>query len=300
MELNYLVNFIAVAETLNFRKAAELCFVSQPALSRQIAELEREMETPLLVRDTRNVSLTPAGELFLEHARSIVRQCSLLRQQMADLRSGMLGDLSVGYHGFGNVTFLTAALHQLNAAYPRIRIRIELDSSAALRQGLENGTLDAIMILAPVVRDLPDLVRQTVVHEVPSVVLPLNHPLAQRESVPLSALKGETFLLLGREKSSQMFDALVQLCLDAGFSPAVRSVPDDAAQSFQVAAGNGVGLCPSLVRGRQDPFGTVRLPLEGTFEGFDRILCWKRGHRNPCLPIFLQVLSQVVCDFDSH
>lgn len=178
MDFEALRCFITVAETLNFRRASEQLFLSQPALSRKIAELEKALGAALLERDTRNVRLTPAGRACLGHARRILQDCAAMQAQVADIRRGIMGELMIGYHGRGNVPYLSAAIGRCMAQYPQIRINAALLETERLRQDLLAEEIDGVMILAPCIWDLQEMEHICHREGAPSVLLPAGHPLA--------------------------------------------------------------------------------------------------------------------------
>ena len=292
MDFEALRCFITVAETLNFRRASEQLFLSQPALSRKIAELEKALGAALLERDTRNVRLTPAGRACLGHARRILQDCAAMQAQVADIRRGIMGELMIGYHGRGNVPYLSAAIGRCMAQYPQIRINAALLETERLRQDLLAGEIDGVMILAPCIWDLQEMEHIVIARERPSVLLPAGHPLAGREAVELSDLREESFILYKREKSSHMFNAMLSLCARAGFAPNISATGDNNVPLL-VASGKGVGLYPTTIHGEpEEPMGTVRIPLMGEFPGYERVFAWRKGQQNPCLPAFCQILRE--------
>ena len=151
MQLRQLQYFIAVAEQLNFRKAAEQLYVTQPLLSKQIADLEQEIGYPLFIRNTRSVSLTPAGEVMLDEANKLIRQSSALLSSVkkAAKYGTDYGVLHLGYEESFSQDVLRRILNPLQSSFPGINIILERYSSNELKKYIENGTLDIGFILLP-------------------------------------------------------------------------------------------------------------------------------------------------------
>ena len=151
MQLRQLQYFVAVAEQLNFRKAAEILYVTQPLLSKQIADLEAEVGYPLFTRNTRSVSLTPAGEIMLKEANKLIRQSdSLLYSVKRAAKYGnAYGSLRIGYEEAFAQETLSLILNQLREQYPAIDVNIQRFSSNEIKNALQNNIIDIGFILLP-------------------------------------------------------------------------------------------------------------------------------------------------------
>lgn len=151
MQLRQLEYFVAVAELLNFRKAAESLYVTQPLLSKQIAELEDEVGCPLLIRNTRSVALTPAGEAMLLEARSLLRHAgtviSVVRR--AATSSGVSGTLRIGHEEAFDRMFISNALSSLRSLYPAIEPRLARAHVDRIRSDLRSDDLDLGLVTLP-------------------------------------------------------------------------------------------------------------------------------------------------------
>lgn len=151
MQLRQLQYFVAVAEQLNFRKAAERLYVTQPLLSKQISELEDEIGYPLFIRNTRSVSLTPAGEVMLSEANKLIRQADslLFSVQNAAKYGNDYGILHVGYEESFSQHMLAQILNQLRMEYPGIEVNIQRFTSNEIKKALQEGIIDIGFIFLP-------------------------------------------------------------------------------------------------------------------------------------------------------
>src|SRR4029077_19427418 len=141
MELRHLRYFLAVAEALNFTKAAAQLRVAQPALSRRIQDLEEEIGVDLLKRSPRGVSLTAEGKLFLEKTRQLLKLADESVEQVRALARGQYGDLHIGYSPSPTIEILPPALAAFQKAVPGVQILLHDMSSDEIMDGLRSGTL---------------------------------------------------------------------------------------------------------------------------------------------------------------
>lgn len=151
MQIRQLQYFVAVAEQLNYRKAAESLYVTQPLLSKQIADLEAEVGYPLFVRNTRSVTLTPAGEVMLEKANQLLRQSDSLLYSVR--KAAQYGDsygiLRIGYEESFAQSTLGQLLNQMSEKYPGIELNLQCLSSTRINSALQNDMIDIGFVLLP-------------------------------------------------------------------------------------------------------------------------------------------------------
>jgi len=245
MELRHLRYFVAVAEELHFRRAAERLHMSQPPLSQQIRDLEDQVGTPLFRRTSRQVRLTAAGESFLIHARAILAQVDSARREAQAIGAGKVGRLFIGTTG----SILRGGLADLLAAhrheYPEVVSTLIEQAPALQIQALLERKADISFIRVPPAID--GLVAALAWKE--DVVLAMSriHRLAQRKRLALKDLRDEEFVTLMPE-SSDFARSLQESCVAAGFLPRVAHEVVDA-QSIVglVSAGFGVALVPASI-----------------------------------------------------
>ncbi|WP_455946631.1 LysR family transcriptional regulator [Eubacterium ramulus] len=151
MQLRQLQYFVAVAEQLNFRKAAEMLYVTQPLLSKQISELEDEVGYPLFIRNTRSVSLTPAGKVMLSEANKLIRQADslLFSVQNAAKYGNDYGVLHIGYEESYSQAMLAQILNQMRENYPGVEVNIQRFTSNEIKKALQDEIIDVGFIFLP-------------------------------------------------------------------------------------------------------------------------------------------------------
>jgi DNA-binding transcriptional LysR family regulator len=251
MELRQLEYFVAVAEEANFTRAAQRIRVAQPAVSAQIARLERELGQPLFDRARRQVRLTAAGEVVLPHARAALAAVADARTAVEELTDLVRGTVSIGTVTAHNVDMpaLLAAFHR---AHPAVEITLSTADPEALVDGVRAGRLD--LVIASVGADeVPEgLAIEVTTDEAIDAAVHLGDPWRTRRSVPLAALAERTLIALPvgtgiRRRLEEAFAA-------AGLTPRVAfeaSTPQELADL--AARGLGVAVVPqSLARNRAD------------------------------------------------
>lgn len=187
MELRHIQHFIAVAEELNFTRAAERVHIVQSALSSSIRALETELNAQLFVRSTRQVQLTPAGRAFLEKAREVLRLIEAGRETVADIEGLRRGTLSIGtVHSLPAFLDLPSLISRYHAIAPGIEVRLRQGDAAGLMEQLRTGRLDLAFL--PLLDAPDDIVTGIIACEDLVAATPPDHPLAGHQDVPLRAL----------------------------------------------------------------------------------------------------------------
>ncbi|MCA9090755.1 MAG: LysR family transcriptional regulator [Planctomycetaceae bacterium] len=290
MELRHLRYFVAVASELNFSRAAEKSLVAQPALSTQIADLEREIGTLLLFRNKRIVRLTAAGAVFLKEAEAILEAADAAKVKALRASRGEVGELSIGFFAAPTMLFLPDLIRRFRAQYPDVTIRMFEMTPDKQLAAIEAGEI-SIALTRPLPPGHPDLITKTLFRERLFAVLPETHPLASRRRVRLTDLASERFVLLDRPVASTLYDHIIAACSSAGFSPLIASSPDLMATVLTlVAAEQGISIVPEGVqnlRSRQVAF----LPVSPAIDPIPLIACWRINHACPPRDAFLQLVE---------
>ena len=235
--------FIAVAEELNFRRAAERLNMSQPPLSQAIRAIERRLGVTLFHRTTREVRLTAAGSAFLERCRNLVNASLLADRGAQDAASGLFGELRVGAVSSAVMHPLPRALEQFRAQHPRVHVRVEeIDSHAAL-QAVQRRELDVALVR--LLSTPANFQRRVLVREVFALAVPEGWTLADNELIDLADAAELPWIWLTRDISPDYHDQVVACCRAAGFSPETQHTARSiSSQLALVSAGLGVALVP--------------------------------------------------------
>jgi DNA-binding transcriptional LysR family regulator len=283
MELRHLRYFVAVAEALHFRRAAEKLGIQQPPLSMQIRQLEAEIGAPLLRRAQRRVELTDAGRSFLEDARAILAQAQAAAGRARRAAQGELGRLRVGM--INSAPFhplILRILREYRERHPAVSMTLEEASTPELAERIRTQTLD-LAFVRPLLDETPGLASEHLFDEPLVLALPHHHPLARRKKVALAALSLEPFVLFSRPVGSGLYDQIVSACHRAGFSPRVTQEASQVTSIVNlVAAGLGVSVVPSSMRKIQSE-GIVFRPLEDDDAVAQMSLVWRRSDTSATL-----------------
>lgn len=253
MELRHLRYFVAVAENMHFGRAAQQLHIVQPALSKQIAALERELGVELFTRAKHRIEFTPAGKAFFAEARDILQRADHAARTAKMTASGAIGSLDIGFIGQAMFSFLPPVLREYRRRYPDVRFVLQELPSAIQLGELGQGRLDAGFV-RPSGHD--ELIRFiTISREAYVVGLAEDHPLAAESVVDLADCADETFVLVSRTAAPISFDQGLAVCQSYGFTPQVIEEGTTPAARFgMVSAGVGVTIAPE---------SSIRYPWQG-------------------------------------
>ncbi|WP_430301838.1 LysR substrate-binding domain-containing protein, partial [Pseudomonas aeruginosa] len=248
--LRHLRYFIAVAEELHFGRAAERLGISQPPLSQQIQALEEEIGARLFERTNRRVELTDAGRLFLDESRQVLAQVdkAVLLARRAHL--GELGELKIGFTSSAPFTStIPSSIHAFRKAYPDVHLDLQEMSSRQVLKALLEESLQ-VGVIRPLA--LPDAVHWVELFREPLVaVLRADHPLAagSEDGLAIAALAEEPFVFFPRSYGTGLYDQVIALTRQAGFSPRIAQEASEAMTIIGlVSAGLGVSILPASFR----------------------------------------------------
>ena len=255
VSLRQLRYFLEVVDAGGFSAAAERLFVAQSALSRQISELERELQAVLLERSSKGVTLTPAGRTFVAEARRVLTE---LEGSVALTRSVARGEQgTVRLAHSSSVPFagvLPPALYAHLEANPGVSVDISTLSSEQQQDEIEAGRIDMGLVRLPVLRPAPSLVCETILRERLLLLVPAGHALAGKASVSVAALASEPFVSLPHRERGGLSYRVAQLCQQHGFFPVgARATSRKATLVNLVAAGFGVAIVPQSLAALAGP-----------------------------------------------
>lgn len=246
MELRHLRYFVAVAEQLNFTKAAERLRVAQPALSRQIRDLEEELGIALLERSSRFVRLTPAGTAFVGEARDVLRRAEEAARTARAFASGERGEVHLGYAPSPAAELLPLALRFFQDRCPEARIVLHDLTGAEMLGGLRAGRLDAALCVAPDAKNLRGLAFAPLRSYPFCLAVAPGHRLARGKSPSLAALRSERLLVYTRADYPDYHDMLAAMF--AGELPEIAEEHDSATSLLAaLESARGVAVVPSVL-----------------------------------------------------
>ena len=277
MELRHIRYFVAVAEELNFTRAAARLGIGQPPLSQQIKDLEAELGTALLRRVPHGAELTEAGRVFLEEGRRTIAAADGAAIAVKRAARGEFGHLSLGFTGSAHFNaFVPAAIGAFTHRYPDVALTLEEANTHRLLDAMARGTLDvAFTHSGP---DLSAGLSSEVVKQEPLVaVLPAGHPAAAGPAIRLADLARDPFILKPFSVGPELHRQVMEACRKVGFEARLgREAPQIATVVSFVAAGLGVALVPASMQQMQAP-GVRYLPLSDVQASISLCMVWRRG-----------------------
>jgi DNA-binding transcriptional LysR family regulator len=296
MELRHLRYFVAVAEELNFTRAAERLGINQPGLSLQIRQLEKELGTPLFYRRARSVELTNPGKLLLEEARVILKRVEQAKTGVRRRARGESGRIIIGSAGATYFhPLIPAIIREFRTNYPDVVMFPQASNTTLLVARLRAGQVDIALVRPPII-DCENLAIDVLVDEPFVMAVPTGHPLARSTSAPLAAFAKETFVLFPREFNPGYYDSIMAACQRVGFSPILgQGSPQIVAVIPLVAAGLGVSIVPrSMSRILTD--AVVYLPIDGDAPRALIGLAHRRNDRSRAVQNFVAIARRHCSD----
>ncbi|MGH7997703.1 MAG: LysR family transcriptional regulator [Opitutaceae bacterium] len=287
-ELRHLVYFREVALLLHFRRAAEALAVAQPALSRQIAQLEGGLGVPLFVRSSRRVELTPAGRRLAEEVEPLLRFLAGLPQTLRAVAEGQVGRLRVGFTGLAMASVLPRILRTFHRRRAGIRLELNESPTAAQIEALKGGEI-ACGFFHPE-GPTPGLRIRQLLRERNGILLPADHPFASRSRLRLRELASSPFVLFPRGNNPGYYDRTLAAFAEAGIAPRIAEEVWPRANGIGlVRAGVGVMLLAES-ESRHLPPDVVFRRLSGPAPESRLVVGWKTGaEADPALRAFLDV-----------
>lgn len=291
IELRHLRYFLAVAEELHFRRAAERLFISQPGLSRQIAQLEDLLGVTLLHRDKKRVSLTPAGEFLKSECEQLFIHLERSYQQVGLIGEGRSGEIRVGFLGSAMQQVIPELLLGLKAQFPDIKTSLEEMSNQAQVAAIKKEQLDIGFVR---LQSVPQGLELRPVHQDTfSLVLPKGHAGAGTRSPRIEDFSSEDFILFGQDYSQYYYDTVMGICEQAGFQPKVSHRSVHAQTIFKlVENGLGISIVPTSLQQGFD-MAVEFIELRDIPQRAILSVVWKKAHRNPVLDHCLSLLLKL-------
>jgi LysR family hca operon transcriptional activator len=299
MELRHLRYFVAVAEARSLKLAAEEKLnTTQPSLSRQIRDLEDEVGTPLFLRGAKGVELTPAGRVFLDHARVMLSQAETAVQSARQIAYPTVPSLSMGFMIGHDTTWLPAALKLIRDELPNIHVVISTQNSPQLAAAILYGGIDIAFLRRE--DGTADIETRTLIEEHFKVFLPSKHPLAAHQKITLQDIARERFISVSGTALSI-----------SGKQPALRRTIDrflrengiEIRPSYEVdnlggvmsliASTGGVAILPVYAKTFL-PGAVVTRPLEGVGPKIDLSIGYRKANNSPILKLFLSRVDELL------
>ncbi|WP_306008834.1 LysR substrate-binding domain-containing protein [Bacillus sp. MMSF_3353] len=282
MELRHIRYFLALAEELNFSRAAEKLHIAQPPLSKQIRELEEELGAKLFNRTKRHVELTSAGKVFLNKAYQILDQVEQACISTRLTSTGFEGELVMGFSG--SVQDLIHTIQEFREQYPAIGIVLQQLSTPLQVKALHEKRIDIGIVAAPV--------NSNKIHVKPiqkaclKAIIPEKHPLVSKQAIFIGDLVNEPFIITTKSTAPFYYDTFMNLFKNVGFSPKIIMQANDLQTvSSLVANGMGIALLPSTIHPLS---GIVQREVEDIDITIEASFAWLKDNQSEILHKFLK------------
>ncbi len=290
MELRHLRYFVAVAENLNFTKAATRLHLAQPSLTRQIHNLEDEIGVRLLNRSKSQVALTEEGRAFLVDARRVLALATESVQAVQRLSRGETGQLNIAYSSNFSFELLPETLGAFRLAFPHIALNLFDMAPAEQYRALEARKIDLGFVGLRPPASTRGLQWESIAGHRTVVVLPAKHPLARKRRVNLGALKTMFFVGMSEKTHPGFRDWLCETCQPAGFTPRILQDAElEPALMTFVAEGLGVTLAREHIKKLPHP-GVAFRPLAPPVKA-DYCIAWNRDNDSRALQQYIQIVK---------
>jgi LysR family transcriptional activator of glutamate synthase operon len=259
VELRQLQYFVKVAKKQHVTRAAEELHVAQSAVSRQIGQLEQELGVNLFIQKGRNLHLTPAGKLFLDRVEKILYDLDKAVNEVREFIDPETGEIRLGFPHTLGVNIVPVIVSHFRQEYPNVTFRFKQGMYHSLIQSVVDGDLD-LALISPCPEEHEHVVGEVLLTEALYAILPRNHRLADCESIHLSQLKDDSFVLFSEGYSLRSI--VWEACLKAGFTPKVGFEGEETETiSALVAAGMGVSLLPEMALKDESPDGPIKVKV---------------------------------------
>jgi LysR family hca operon transcriptional activator len=292
MELRHLRYFVAVAKAGSLTVAAEqILHTSQPSLSRQMRDLEQEVGAKLLTRRVRGIELTPAGRVFLDHARLVLSQVEAGAEAARRVAHPAKPCFTMGFLTGHELTWMPEAIKILRDELPNIDVMISSQYSPMLADGLTKGKIDAAFLRRE--KGSPDLAFRLLVKEPLVLVLPGNHRLAAHRAISPQDLVSETFVTVSH--TAPVLRGVIDNYLKrSGIKITAAHEVDHVVMGVSlIASTGGIGLLPAYAQNFLTSYVTSR-PLKGVAPTVELVLGYKKSNESPILKLLLSRLDELV------
>nr|WP_298411201.1 LysR family transcriptional regulator [uncultured Halomonas sp.] len=288
-DIRHVRAFITVAETLHFKKAADILCITQPAFSRLIKGLEESVGAELFKRTTRQVELTEAGRLFLIECKDALNHLERGVHLAQLAAQGDIGHITVAYNDFSINGVLPEILDHFKQKHPSIAVNLTYMPSHEQYQAIKDYDIDVGFLIGPI--ELKGVETHRLALEKIVAILPERHPLATRKSIKVEELANERFIL-GAASGWQAFRSYIsELCLKSGFTPHVIQEATTSNGIFGLVAANmGISLYSECAKSFKRK-GIAIVPLENEQHSIETIAAWNQAYISPSFKLFRDLLQ---------
>ncbi len=290
MQIKY---FITVAKCMSFTKAAAQLFLSQPALSRHIRNMEEELNVQLFVRTANGIRLTPAGSSLYVGLSDIYKNYKEQIEKAQKIQKGLSGELKVGILNQMNVAdFMPLVLQYFDEVHPNVDLSFVDASFESLISDLYAGKLDVILTVQFDVADKEGILYQYISRSDDHIVMSRHHPLAERDSLVLEDVKNETFVMISKEDTPISSSLVFDICKEHGFVPPVHYAKSLAEMVLWIEIGKGIAILDTRNSIMFNPH-IKAYKMESHWDP-SLVMAWNQHNYNPLIEVFLKKINEIL------
>ena len=290
MELRHLRYFTAVVQWKGYREASRHLHIAQPAISQTVADLERELGLKLFSRVGRTAQLTPEGEIFYSETLRTLAQADSAINTAKRAADGEIGKLSIGFLGSATYAFLPELVRSYKALYPGVKLTLQELDPGQQEDAFDKGLIDIGFTRALTAERSKTFFSQCLYRDPLLAVLPVSRKIRTKR-VCIADLANERFVLYHRDGASRLFDTVIGVCNDAGFSPRVEYEADRWQTILSlVEAEEGVSILPASVR-KLWSNGLRFYRLQPDDVRVELVAAWKKETQSVVLGRFLDLVN---------
>jgi len=288
MELRHLRYFVAVAEELNFSRAAERLHMAQPPLSQQIQDLEAELGIQLFERTKRRVQLTEAGKVFLEEVEKVFEQVNQAVKSAQRASRGEKGKLAIAFNSSATYSVLPKLLYKFHHHCPDIELILQELTTSQQLEKLEQNQIDLGLMYLPI--NKPKLQVISLLKEPLTIALSASHPLANRTEIAIADLIDEPFILPPPHLGEGLYRQIMQYFEQINFYPKVTQPATLLQTAIALVAGRvGVAIAPASLQNLQRT-DVVYRSIFPTAPEIEIAMVWQENNLSPVLKKFLEII----------
>lgn len=289
MDFRKLEYFIAAVEQGSFTKAAQECFVSQTAMSQQIAAMEQELDFPLFDRSGYRPTLTLAGKAFYESSKTIVDSYEKAVKQAKELKHETAGSLRIGISGPVEKRFLPEILSKFVARYPEVNLELLELSFRKLAEKIRGGEIDIMFGLADEIETYSQIEITTLFISTLCVIVSTSHPWQDRFEIYGNELKSEKLIIFSKIYGPKYHDSFFRGCELDGFEPnVIKEVDNFDEMILLVSANKGIAIISEEVL--TEAFGIHKIKLIETHHHSEFCMARNKNENNPLIDEFMQLI----------
>jgi DNA-binding transcriptional LysR family regulator len=290
MEMRHLRYFVAAVEWRGLREASRQLHVAQSAISQTLIDLENELGTKLFARSGRTLQLTPQGEAFHAETLRTLAQSQHAVETAQRAARGEVGQLSIGFSGAATYSFLPDLIRRYKAKFPGVKLILREVTPLQQERAFAQGSID-VGFTRPLSKDLVERFHSRLLYSEPLLAaVPASRPVTGKR-IRIEDLARERFILFHRAGFPQLFDSIIGLCNERGFSPKIDDEPDMMQTTLAlVAAEQGVSIVPACVINLR--FDGVQLRrIQPDHVRADLLITWPKGPASTVLQSFLDFVE---------